>query len=589
MPVRPKWVGLAVATAFLAAAQSDEVRVSAHNYVPPPLRLTVETQLVEMDVTVRDSRGQAVSGLRQGDFEILDEGKPREIAAFLAETRGKAVLPSVAAASAAAPAAPAPAQVALPSLPVRSTLLFFDDLHASPAELQRAQLAARQFVKAGLGAGAQAAVYSSSAGLSLAFTPDTEALGAAIGKLHTHQRLSENGLMPCPRITPYQAYLIFRNDLDALNAAVQEAQQCLNADTSLPQVQGRRSSLTSVNPKANAGNTNLIAVQQQANSTWEKAREDSLDSIDAVDKALELLSQAPGTRVLLMASTGFLTGMMESGKAEAIDRAIRAGIVINALDAKGLWSEAPGRNAGTVGALPAATFFFETSTIGSRNDALNEVMQEFASATGGLFFHNSNDLAGGFSQLGSAPETTYEIAFHPGADSLAGQFHKLQVRLTTRNSDYVQARPGYITPPPPAETKAESRPIDQHVTGSEALAQFPVQLMPTLSKNAKGETVVSLTIHVDLAALQFARENERYVQKLTFIGALIDSGDKLVAAKEGSMDFALKPDTMTRLAASGVNARLALSAPAGTYRARAVVMDAERKLASVNRNVEIPK
>ena len=578
------------ATAFLAAAQSDEVRVSAHNYVPPQLRLTVQTQLVEMDVTVRDARGQVVSGLKQSDFEILDEGKAREIAAFVVETRAPSRLPSqpAIAAPASAPvtqAAPAPPPAAPPA---RSTLLLFDDLHASPGDLQREQLAAREFVKAGLGPGAQAGVYSASAGLRLDFTADMEALSAVIGKLHSGQRMSENGLMPCPRITPYQAYLIFRNDLDALNAAVQEAQQCLSADSSRPQVGGRNPSLTSVRTTGQP-NTNLIAVQAQANATWEKTREDSLDSIDAVNNALELLARAPGTRVLLMASTGFITGMMDSEKSAAIDRAVRNGIVINALDAKGLWSEAPGRQSETVGILPLATFFFETSTIGSRNDALNNVMAEFASGTGGLFFHNSNDLVGGFSQLGAAPETTYQIAFHPDADAPAGQYHKLKVRLTARNGDYVQARPGYITLPPPAETKAETRLIDQQAASSDVLTQIPVQLTPALSKNEKGEPMVSLTIHVDLAALKFARNDDRYVQKLTFIGALLDSGDKLVAAKEGSMDLALKQDTMARLTASGVNARLALSAPAGTYRARVVVADAEGKLASVNQAVEIPK
>ena len=78
-----KWIGALAVTALLAAAQSDEVRVSAHTYTPTPLRLTVQSDLVELEVVVRDPHGRTVSGLRQGDFEIFDKGKHREIAAFL--------------------------------------------------------------------------------------------------------------------------------------------------------------------------------------------------------------------------------------------------------------------------------------------------------------------------------------------------------------------------------------------------------------------------------------------------------------------------------------------------------------------------
>src|SRR5580658_4249104 len=87
--------------AFLAASrQLEEVRVSAHVYTPPQLHLTAQAQLVQLEVVVRDPHGQPVSGMKQSDFEILDEGKPRAIAAFSVETRGHAPAPELAAAPA---------------------------------------------------------------------------------------------------------------------------------------------------------------------------------------------------------------------------------------------------------------------------------------------------------------------------------------------------------------------------------------------------------------------------------------------------------------------------------------------------------
>jgi VWFA-related protein len=580
------------ACAFLAAAQqTEEVRVSAHVYTPPQLRLTAQAQLVQLEVVVRDPNGQPVSGLKQADFEIFDEAKPRAIAAFSVETRGSAQAPEVPAAP--APSAPAPTggQPRVPPPAPRATLLFFDDLHATSGELQRTQTAAKGFIKAGLGRSASAAVYAASEGLTLDFTDDADALTAAIEKLRTHQRMSENGLQSCPRITPYQAYLIVNNsDYTAYNAALAEANQCTNTAVTagMPPVVPRGGSRNiPTNPTA-------INVRAQAEATWQQARDISFASFDAMNKAMALLAKEPGTRVLLMVSSGFLSGMLDAERDAAIDRAIHAGIVINALDAKGLWSETSGRpfgqDAQTYKGFPIQTFIFESTSVGSRNDAVNSVMADFAAGTGGLFFHNSNDLAGGFAQLAAVPETAYLLAFRPDAEGDAGKYHKLKVRLTAGSHDYVQTRPGYFAPAnPPAVAATALRKLDQEAMAADELKEIPVTLAGRMSKTVKGESALSLVIHVDLAKLKFTQSEGRQMQKLAFIGALLDERGNMVAAKEGAMDLALKPDTLTRLTASGVNAALTLEAPAGPYRVRVVVQEAEGKMAALNQTVEIPK
>jgi hypothetical protein len=285
--------------------------------------------------------------------------------------------------------------------------------------------------------------------------------------------------------------------------------------------------------------------------------------------------------------------MLDAQRDAAIDHAIHAGIVINALDAKGLWAEAGrpfGQDAQTYKGFPIQTFIFEATSVNSRNDAVNAVMAEFAAGTGGLFFHNSNDLVGGFAQLGAAPEVTYLLAFHPDTEGAAGKYRKLKLRLTAGSHDYVQTRPGYFVPAnPSAAATTELRKLDQEALATDALAEIPVQLSGRLGKTEKGDPTVSLVIHVDLAKLKFTENWGRQTQKLAFIGALMDANGNLVTAKEGAMDLALKQENLARMQSRGVNAELTLSAPPGPYRVRIVVQDAEGKMAALSQRVEIPK
>jgi hypothetical protein len=94
-------------------------------------------------------------------------------------------------------------------------------------------------------------------------------------------------------------------------------------------------------------------------------------------------------------------------------------------------------------------------------------------------------------------------------------------------------------------------------------------------------------IRVDIAKLQFAEHEGRKLQRLVFIAELLDERGALSTAQEGIVDLALKEETLTRLTANGVKARLTLGAPPGQYRVRVVVQEAEGKLAALDRSAEI--
>src|SRR5438132_9332836 len=97
------------------------------------VRETVNVNVIEVPVTVVDSSGNPVRGLTKENFELYDQGKKRVITSFDKIDFGTAE--SLSAISPLNPAAR------------RTFLLLFDLGYSSPNSLQRAQDAARRFVK----------------------------------------------------------------------------------------------------------------------------------------------------------------------------------------------------------------------------------------------------------------------------------------------------------------------------------------------------------------------------------------------------------------------------------------------------------
>lgn len=59
--------------------------------VAPGEVVRIETELVPVEVTVRDAAGQVVRGLRRGDFRLFEDGVERPISFFSAETVGGSI------------------------------------------------------------------------------------------------------------------------------------------------------------------------------------------------------------------------------------------------------------------------------------------------------------------------------------------------------------------------------------------------------------------------------------------------------------------------------------------------------------------
>lgn len=584
----------------------DEIQVSGRDYRPQRQNaIRVETRLVDVEVVVRDVRGIPLPGLTQADFHIFDEGKERAITSFAVQTFSPvARAPAESTQSSAAPNAVAATVKDVP--PPRYIVLYFDDVdhgvtNLAMGDIAHARNAAARFVKEALAPSDHVAIVTSTSTQNRDFTTSVADLLTAIAKLQMHPRVALNGSVSCPRISPFQAYLIANNlDPSALNSAREEANKCdMTISTMGAGAPG------STQPQQGAAFTFdpiLAQIRAQAQQTWEQARFVSASTLDKVREAVNSLAKMPGTRMLLISSSGFLTGTLERDEEAIVNDALRANVVINALDAKGLYSEDSSRpieEGNDASFVPPGVVMFQVQSLGERLLSADGAMTDFAQSTGGLFFHDNNDLNLGFYKLGVIPSVTYLLGFSPEGIPQDGKYHKLTVRLAAGKGKYIESRPGYFAPLKPASAPqraqgAPPQPSPRELLDQEVLADYAVHdVAETVSAqpgtSAAGAPVLWITVDVDLKALSFQTKNDRSVQALTFVLALFDDHENFVTGKEGEMDLALKDSTLARFSQKGINAKFFLEAPRGKYKLRVVTQEGlTGKMSSSSSAVDMP-
>ena len=587
-------------TAAAQALSPGEVRLSSHPYELRSI-IRAETALVQLEVVVRDTRGRVITNLSKDDFAVYDSGKLRDVTAFSADIHNvnpsTSFNPPSAANQSVVSPPPSPQTMAPPasSSTGRWIALLFDDLNTPAGDLSHAKIASNRFVREALASGDRIAIFTTSAGAIIEFTSDPSAALASIATIQAHPRMSPNGISQCPRMSPFEAYQIVNNDGTAMKVKIAELCRCGAADDSnglcLNVEAMPPNSVLSTTLGKGSGAEIIESVKAQAQQTWDLAHLVAQTTLKAIKGDLDALSRKPGRRMLLLASSGFLSGALEQQQDAIVNEAVRAGVVINSLDAKGLYTEAPAgplNETNELAEIPVSSTVFQVESLGDRLDSVDSAMARFAESTGGLFFRNNNDLDLGFYRLGVLPECTYLLDFAPAND---GKYHKIRVELKNAKHPLLQVRPGYFAP---AKTSTEppspANTIEAEVRGSDEKVDVPANSIETIGA-ARSEGLQQLTIktHVDIEKLPFQEQKDRHVQKLTFVAALFDSRGNFITGKEAEMEFALKLENFERFSKTGINGVMQLDVSPGAYRLRVVVQEALRgRISATSKDLQVP-
>ncbi|MBS1806149.1 MAG: VWA domain-containing protein [Acidobacteria bacterium] len=366
--------------------------------VPEPLRLDVDAVLVP--VIVRGQDGLSVDGLTKEDFAIFDDGKQKALTGFTVERQSANQNKTI-------------------GLPDRVTVFLFDDMHLSVAEIVPAQKAVLKALDGALTGANVAAVVSSSGKVNSGLTNDRQKLSRAVMAVQPHgiYRLDSG---ECPRIGYYQADLIRRHSMEAVNDALKQVM--LRCNPNLPSDMAEN------------------IVEQSARRVLAVSEQDVMTTYASTSEFVRRMARLPGQHRLILVSTGFLPIEEEARAAEStlINLAIQSNVAISALDARGLYTSALTASDNIANQDPSQVGSYLLTELRLAENA----MAELADGTGGDFFHDNNDLDSGMKMLVAQPETMYVLQFRPDRSKGDGVLHKLSVKVD--RDVKVQARRSYF-------------------------------------------------------------------------------------------------------------------------------------------------
>ena len=482
---------------------------------------------------------------------------PATLAQFEAFTRQRTALPG--APAAAAPAAAAVEEGSRRPLP-RYVVLMIDDVHLAFGNLALTKKALASFLAELDPEDMVALVTTSGASARHEFTTDRAVLRQAVGRPSVGELRPEQ--LWAPRLTEYQAELIERGDSEALDVAVQEILQ----QRQIP------------DPESEA--------KLKARRVLEEAVFSAQLTLETTESLIGGMARLPGRKLLFLLSDGFVTGLTAGSPLSydirrITDAGTRAGVVVYALETRGLTVRAVGGSASSWSSLMPRTLGNAYSMQWRSEEATRNAMNAIASGTGGFLVHSVNDLRAGLRQMLADTETYYVLAYEPTNTKRDGGFRKIEVRLLRHSGWKVRARSGYFA--------ADTRRAEAVAGAPVRPASNPVRLAADFVSLEGGASDLVLSGHVDATMLPFVREGERYHATIELLATVLDErGVVVTTLPPERAELDLTEAEHARVVSSGLAYQKMTPLKPARYRARLVARGAAGRLGGVEKWVEIP-
>jgi VWFA-related protein len=527
----------------------------------------ITTNLIQIDVSVTDSKGRLVTDLKPEEVEIYENGKKQEITNFsffnaVTKTVEKQATGKVDKSKTAIP---------IPSVPlkpeqVRRTLaLVVDDLSLSFESFYQVQRALKRFVDQQMQPTDLVAVIRTSSGIGALqqFTSNKEQLYAAIDRVRWYPG-GRADVAAFPILDP------------GINKTI------------------RPPSLIGKQP-----DEDVKEAEEYRQTRFE------VGTLGAIKYIVAGMERLPGRKSIVLFSDGFslqdrggLDARVMSSVRQLVDMANRGAVVISTMDARGLQPlEITAED--RVGEL---TINEVQEKLRERRSALfnsQAGMDYLAKVTGGISLKNQNDLSSGLEKVLNDQNGYYLVGYQPADatfDPATARYNTLEVKVT-RPGVTVRSRSGFFgrvdrtDKSAPVVDKTPREQILNALVSPFETGDINIRLTPIFTDTERQGTYVSSLVHVKASDLKFTDEPDGSKQVVFDIVAIaMGTSGVAVDSISRTETMRVKGTTYDRIMREGFvyTIPFPIKKP-GPYQMRIALRDAATaKIGSANQFIDVP-
>ncbi len=493
-PVARLLAALLCALQLLPVAVAQEV----------PYTIKARAEVVLVNVTVRDKKGNLVRDLAPADFTVLEDGKQQRVASFDIENTELTPPPDVLQAPVLKQSRPAPApQQPGPERPAelrnrRLIVLLFDLSSMEPEEIDRGVKAAENYLDKQMAPADLVAVTSLATSLQVNqdFTADREKLHRALASLSgiSGEGFAE-GSTGATEGTPDTAQAFTPDDTEY---------NIFNTDRRLQALRALSSMLSGLQQKKSviyfSGGMNRTGIENQ------------------------------------------------SQLRAAINAAVRANVALYTMDVRGLEAMVPGGSAEQA-SLRGTTPYSGQATLNQYNSnfATQETLVTLAGDTGGRALLDTNDFSQVFTRVQQDTSMYYVLGYHSSSPQRDGRFRKITVRVN-RPDLKLEYRRGYYAPADfkHSSTEDRERQLDEEMASDLPNTDLPVYLSAAYFRLEEEKYFVAISVVVPGNAIPFVRSSDKDKATLDLLGVAQDEQKRPMATVRDTVKLAVNGGSQVR-------------------------------------------
>ncbi|HYV14253.1 MAG TPA: VWA domain-containing protein [Pyrinomonadaceae bacterium] len=525
----------------------------------------VKSNLVNIDVIVKDKKGKYVSDLKPEDFTITEDGRAQKIEFFDAPSVRLELHKS---GDTVAAAAPAP-ETATAIGPTRNYVALVLDLQNTDlTNLKPVRDGMIKYIREQVADTDAVAVLSVTNGLQMlqSFTQDKEKLIASLEKIGSPDSKSFEQKDIAENIASLREFL---------NNAPTSAEGVTTTagGSQMARVMIARAVLAQFIRLRTA-----LSVQQ------------ARPVLAALAAIAEGLRPIPGRKTLVLFSQGFVTPATLDWQVQStIDIANRANTAIYIIDSAGLRAGAPNSGALVPGsplagvsaitsqeqrirAVGGETVFDNVRQEGQSREY--DILYRISGDTGGKFLKGNNDIGQGLERINQEIQARYTLAYRSTNQTFDGTFRKVKIEVR-RPDVQIMSRSGYYAIPP--EEVVLLSPGDKKLLAGFAAAEanpgLPLFVSISPFRKREGLYTVPLAIEVPPSAVKFERKADKESMQLEVLGVLKATPERMLSRLGGNFDVSLSADDYNQILNNNIFYRQDLELTSGEYTIDLIVRD----------------